>query len=187
MAEKVRKGKKKWIRVLGPTDLKDNILGESYVYDANTLLGKTLTLNLGNLTGAPRRQNTNLKFKISEIKGSDAHAVLIGYVMVMAHVKRMVRTGKEKIDDSFVINCKDKGKLKIKPVLITKGKASNSVLTKLRLGVRDMVSDFALKNDYKTVFDNVMSGQLQRTLRNDLKKIYPLIACEIRKLEIMKS
>ena len=54
MAGKLRKGKKRWISIVGPREFRNNILGESYVIDPDMLIGKKVKLNLSNpLTGEP--------------------------------------------------------------------------------------------------------------------------------------
>ena len=187
VVSKTTKGKKKWISIVGPATLKNNFLGESYVYDPQILIGRKLKLNLSQVLGDMRKQNVNLGFKIKELKGNEAYAEIIYYEIVPAYVKRMVRTGKEKIDDSFVIETKNKIKLKIKPVIITKNKASRLILTKLRMITREKINQFSNKEDIDVIFDKVISGQLQKELDKNLRKIYPLNNFEIRRLEILNK
>jgi len=186
MRAKVRKEKKKWIRVVGPSFLHGQLLGESYASHASDLIGRRLDLNISYLTGDIKRQNVILGFRIIEAKGSDAYADIISYSMVNAYVKRIVRAGKDKIDDSFTVETKDKFFLRIKPVMLVKSKTKNSTLTTLRALARENFSKLAHTHDLKMILDGVISGKIQRDLKQLLNKIYPLNVFEIRKLDIVR-
>jgi len=62
MAKPGRKGKKKWVKIVAPQEFNNKELGESYVYDEKSLIGKKLQVNLMNVIGNPRKQNANLIF-----------------------------------------------------------------------------------------------------------------------------
>ena len=185
MAEKSKKGKKRWIKIVGPGEFKNIVLGESYVIDPNILLGKKLKLSLGSLTGALKRQYALIGFKVKEIKGAEAHAEVVSYEMVLAHTKRLVRAGRDKIDDSFVVESKDKVKARIKPIGLTKNKAKNSILTRIRNLGREKIKEMFLKEDFNKALDEIISGRLQRSLKQELGKTYPLGVYDIRKLEVL--
>ena len=102
MAKKiVRKGKKGWVKIVGPKYFRSVEIGESYVYSSNDLIGKKLKINLSVLSGDMRKQHVNIGFKVVEASGSQAVADIYSYEIVGAHVRRMVRTLKDKVDDSF--------------------------------------------------------------------------------------
>ena len=185
MAEKIKKGKKQWVEIVGSSDFKNQYLGESYVSDINQLLGKTVIVNASRLLDDMKKQQATVTFKVNEIKGDQALAIVVAYEMLSAHVRRLVRTNKDKIEDSFVIESKDKTKLRIKPITLTRNKTNNSVLTKIRMKTREYFINIAAKNDFKTILVEVMRGEVQKSLRNDLKKIYPLSILEIRKIEVL--
>ena len=144
-------------------------------------------MNLSNLIGDARKQNINIQFKIKEVKGSEAYAETVSYLMVAAHVKRMVRAGREKLDDSFTIETKDKEKLKIKPVIITKNKAKNSILTKIRMGVRDHFLKMGKIKNFQEILKEVIDNNAQREIKSRLSKTYPLSIIEIRELSLVNN
>lgn len=185
MVISIKKGKKRWIKVIGPVEFNNILLGESYVIDPNNLLGKKIQLNLSNLIGDMKRQNIVVGFKIKEIKGNDAYAELISYGMLQTHIRRLVRTGQDKIEDSFVVETKDNIKIRIKTIILTKNKTKNSVLTKIMMYGRDAIKTSFSNNSFKQELGNIILLQLQRKLKQEMNKIYPLSVFEIKKLEIM--
>ena len=185
MADKIRKGKKSWVRIVGPTSFKNNFLGESYVYDGKELIGRKIRINLSRLNGDMRVQNIFIVFKIKESKGPEVYADIVSYEVSQSHIKRIVRTNRDKIDDSFIVESKDKVKLRVKPVIMTVNKAKNSILTALRSNTRENLKGFFSQSDLKSALDDIMLGKLQKAVKQNLKKIYPVSALEIRKLEVL--
>lgn len=185
MVEILKKGKKRWIGIIGPPEFKGLVLGESYVIDPQTLVGKKLSLNLSNLIGDMRKQNIVVGFKIKEIKGAEAHADIVSYEMLQSHVKRLIRSEQDKIDDSFEVESKDKIKLLVKPIIITTNKTKNSVLTKIRMRTREKIKEAFLQNEFKPMLKEIMGGYFQKSIKQELRKIYPLSIFEIRKVEIV--
>ena len=111
MVEKSKKGKERWIRIMGSKEFNNAFLGESYTVDPETLIGKKVQVNLGSLLNDMKRQNSLVTFKIKETKGNEVYADFVSYEMVKAHTKRLVRAGQNKIDDSFIVEGKDKLKI----------------------------------------------------------------------------
>jgi len=185
MVEKIRKGKQRWIKIVGSLEFKDSPLGESYVIDPERLIGKKIQLGLNNLTGDMRKQSILVGFCIRTINGAEARADVVSYEMLQAHVKRLVRAGQDKIDDSFLVESQDHVKLKIKPVIVTRSKTKNSNLTRLRMEGREKIKHLFMKEPFEKVFGAIISGQLQRSLRQEMSKIHPLSVFEIRKIEIL--
>ena len=187
MAKKiVRKGKKGWVKIVGPKYFRSVEIGESYVYSSNDLIGKKLKINLSVLSGDMRKQHVNIGFKVVEASGSQAVADIYSYEIVGAHVRRMVRTLKDKVDDSFFAESKDKIKLRIKPVVITRAKVNHSVFTAIRKKIREDFIKNCMENDFNDIVNSVINGEYQGGIRKELNKVYPVSAFEIRKLEVVK-
>ena len=185
MVEKTKKGKKRWIKIYAPAEFKNTFLGESYVIDPERLIGKTIQLSLSNIIGDMKKQNTLVTFKIKEIKGAEAHTSLISYEIIKSHIKRLVRTGQEKIEDSFILKSKDQMSLRIKPLMITRNKAKNSILTRIRMATKDRLTALFSENEFQQATNELISGKFQYALRHDLNKIYPVVVLEIRKIELI--
>ena len=184
MAKSQKKGKKVWIKIMAPAEFNGIELGESYVYEPESLIGKKLDVNLSILIGDIKKQNTSVGFKIKEVKDRRVFAKIVSVEVQPTHVKRMVRTLKERIDDSFEVTSNDKAHIRIKPLLLTRAKVSNSVLTMMRKKIREKIKKLAAEHTASEMVMEIISGQLQRGLRTELSKIYPLTSCEIRKLEL---
>jgi len=118
--------KKKWVKIAAPKIFNSQIIGETYVYEAREGIGKPLTANLMNLTRNPKRQGTNVMFVVSGQQEDRLVTELVGMKMMPSVVRRMVRRGKNRIDDSFICMTSDRKKIRVKPFAVTRTKAKGS-------------------------------------------------------------
>lgn len=184
MAKAVRK--KKWYRILATPDFKNFGLGETYCDDPSKAIGRKVKIILANLIGDMRKQNVNIIFRIKELKGDQLNTEVYGYEILGAHVKRFVRKGRNKVDDSFVLECRDKLKARIKPVVLTKRKTTNKVLTEIRKRLKDYMKDYCAKNDFYRVIGGMINLRVQLDLKKSLNKVYPIANVEFRKVVRVK-
>lgn len=190
MAKKVKTKKtniikKGWVKVFAPKLFKEQEIGESYVADPNNLIGRKLTINLMTLTKDPKKQGINVVFEIVSKKASGMATEFVGHIMVTSSVKRMIRRGKNKVDDSFTAVSKDNIKVRVKPLFQTKNHTPKSLQSNIRLSGRKMIVDFLKENNYEDFCKALFNNSLRKTLFDSLKKIYPLQTCEIREVKAL--
>ncbi len=185
MPTEKQRARKKWIPIFASGEFDKIKLGESYVHSAKDLLHKQLTLNLMTLTNDPKKQSVNVVFCVNHIEGDCGVADLIGYRMNMAHVRRVVRKGVGRLDDSFTLQSKDNMTFVVKPLLIARYKMKGSVATAIRKKTREHLHHVfqSLKRD--GIFLSAISNKLQMDLKSELRKIYPLALSEIRVLNVV--
>ena len=184
MAEKDLKVKKKrWLSIFSSKDFNNFRIGESYVEYPEQLQNKHLTLNLAFLLNDPKKQNYTLTFKVTEVRGETGVADPVQYGMVQSSVKRLIRKGVGKIEDSFIATSKDQSKFVIKPVLITRHQMHASVRTALRKKTRAFVTEMMQTMDMKDVFQHIIANKLQMDLKSQLRPICPVSIAEIRVLK----
>ena len=111
--------KKNWVALLAPKLLDERVVGEAYVNDAKTLMGKQLKINLMTITNDIKKQNINVTLKVSKVNPDSAFTELIAYEIVPSSIRRLVRRGRVRID--YVLSSKTKnGKnIRIKLFIIT--------------------------------------------------------------------
>ena len=184
MAEtQILKKKKKWFGIYAGSEFNNVEIGETPANENTNVIGRTLELNLANLTQDPKSQNIKVKFKIKEIKDNKINAELISYEMLSTYIKRVIRPAKEKLDYSYEYSTKDNIKVALKILVLTKAKTKHSILTSIRLRSTEFLKEYFKKTDYKTLIVDLASNNLQKELKNNLKKVYPLSICEVRMME----
>src|SRR3989344_7629474 len=120
------KKKKKWLGIFAGPEFNNAEVGETLANEGAKIIGRTLEVNLANITQDPKSQNIKVKFRIKEVKGNEAHSEFISYKMLSTYVKRVIRPAKEKMDDSFQYMTKDNIKVVIKTLILTKAKTKHS-------------------------------------------------------------
>lgn len=182
-----RKAKKIWCQVVAPKLFGNQVLGKSYVYEAEQLIGKPLKANLMNLTGDIKSQNINIGFRVLGVKNGQGMADIWSYTIIPAHVKRMVRRKRDKIEDSFILETKDDIKIRVKPLLLTLNKSSAAVRSDIRKTVKDSLARTFKSLTLEEVVRLILMRKIQNTLKKELNKVAPMKSCDIRILERLSN
>ncbi|HTZ41600.1 MAG TPA: hypothetical protein VMC07_00105 [Candidatus Omnitrophota bacterium] len=151
-------------------------------YEPEEIEGKTIKYDLTRLL---KGKNVLLYLKVRK-NGKEFTAHPAKIEIIHSSLTRIVRKGTDYVEDSFVAECKN-GTLRIKPFLITRRKVHKSVRKALRNKAREELTNYVKEKDSDAIFEDLMRNQIQKNLSLSLKKIYPLSACEIRILEVVKS
>lgn len=176
----LKKKKKKWITLLATKDFGSMELGETFVDENEKVVGKVVCANMMNLTRDMKRQNVQLYFIVKDIANNEAHTELYSYEIVPAFLRRVTKKAKERVDHSFELTSQDNVKFRVKPVMMTKGVAHHSIATLLRKASENHLSALAKKSTFADLMKSVIAGNLQKDLKNELKKIYPLNSAMIK-------
>ena len=186
--KKTTKARKKiWFQIVAPKFFKEDVLGETTAYEQKDLIGKILKINLMALSNDIKKQNINITFKITSVQGNNALTEIIGYEIIPASVRRFAGKSKKRIDMSFVCEIQNKINVRIKPILLIKITTKGSVTSILRSETVKFLGSNVKKMTYEELINSIITRKLQSSLRDALKKIYPVRVCEIRKLSIEKK
>ncbi|MCF7872538.1 hypothetical protein K9L97_05905 [Candidatus Woesearchaeota archaeon] len=180
----VKKGKKLWYPIYAPKIMNNEYLGETYSYDKEKIEGKTLKLNLSTLTGNIKKQNIDVKFKVTAFAENKATTTITGVELTNSYIKRLVRRGRDKIDDSFSTMTKDKKIVRIKPLITTMNRTGNSVNSKIRLEARKLIGHYIKGKTYEEFFSDTLGFRFQKEIKETLSKIYPVKTFEIRRTHL---
>src|SRR3989338_1252856 len=177
------KGKKKWYEILATNHFNNQPIGETVANDDKSLIGRIIEANLGSLTRDAKLQNIKIKFKINEVKDGKAYTEIKGCELVNNYIKRITRSGRSKIDDSFLFITKDDVKIRIKPMILTKFKSQRSALKGIKDFARKEFSEYIKKETYDKIVTDLVNKSFQRELSGKLNKIYPISLFEIRVMQ----
>ena len=168
------KSKKKWFTVIAPKEFSKIEIGEIYAYNIEDTLNKILKLNLMTLTKDPKKQNIRVSVKITETKGNQASTTFCSYELQPAYIKKLKKKAKSKIDDSFIVTSKDGIKIRIKPLLFTRAKTNNSLLTAIRNNTRETLKNKFAEMSCSAIVESLLNFSLQKDLKIINNKIYPI-------------
>jgi small subunit ribosomal protein S3Ae len=183
----VKTKKKKWYLIVTPKFMGEKPIGETFLDVMDSAVGRSITVNLMQLSGDVKRQSANIQFEISGIKDNKLTTKIIGYSFSPSSIKRLVRRRITRVDDSILVRSKDKKLVRIKPLLLTRGKVSRAVEQNMRAKLRQELIKSVSNTEFETLFNLILKYQLQRELRDRLSKVYPIKNLEIRVLKEEKS
>lgn len=150
--------------------------------DIQSLNNRTILLDL---TPELKGKMVEAKFKVKIVDNKPVgDIVYLG--LVQNYARRLVKKKTSPVEDSFVTISKDGFKLRIKPLLVTRKKVKRNIRKKLREKARELITEFVRKNEKNTIFLSIIDYVLQREIMPKLKKIYPLLICEIRRISVEK-
>jgi len=184
---RVNTAKKTWYRVVGPKAFGQMELGETYLAAPEVAMGRTVKINLKDLTGNVKDQNAYVAFTIEAVEGTTLVTAVSGYELTATSVKRMVRKNTNRLDDYFVFKTKDGKNVVIKTLLITQSKAQRSVQKQLRQKMKAMLAEEVNKNTFEVIVSNLVTRKTQMTMKKALYKIYPVNEAAVRILMFAKN
>ncbi|MEM3154824.1 MAG: hypothetical protein QW165_04660 [Candidatus Woesearchaeota archaeon] len=179
--------KKKWVPIRAPKLFNEQVIGESFVGEAQELVGRSVTVSLMTLTNDPQKQVINVSFRITGAKDNVAQTELVGYQVLPSAAKKLMRRQRSKIDDSFIVETADKKFIRIKPLIVTRGRTTHSVIAAMRKLERAYIAKTISKMDFESFVRDVVQKKLQHGLNQLLRRLYPVGACEIRMMELLPA
>ena len=180
--EDIKKKKKKWYPILASQEFRQVEIGETPSLSPDSLINRTLEVNLMQLTNDIKKQNSIIVFKIIEIKDDRALTEISKYYLSPSALKRLAFRDKIKIEDSFTAKTKDNIQFRIKPILITKAKTNRTILALLRKKTQEIVKKEASSKTFSEVISSILDYKLPLLIKTTLKKIYPLSTIQIKAL-----
>ena len=182
--KKIKVIKKKWFKIITPKIFNNVPIGETYVSSVDKVIGKTIKINLKELTRDHKQQKQNIKFEVTEVRSDIGQTKVVYYEIMPSAVKRMIRRGKSRVDISILCTSKENEAVRIKPLIITNYNATKNVQSNLRNAAENIIINYVADTNFDKVFSDVINFRLQRILREQLKKKFPVKICDIRVLKL---
>lgn len=181
MARKLKN--KVWITIHAPEVFNNVVVGETVTRELNNVIGRTVWVNLGNLLGDVSKGKIKLLFKITDAKGNEAYTQIYKYELLAPFLARIIRRKTTKIDviDDYVT--KDNKKVRVKMVIVTDGRAKGDRPKQIRAIAKEKIKEFTLATSLDNLFLSAISGELQKIVNKEVKKVMPISAVEVWKIE----
>jgi len=145
------------------------------------LVGRTIKIDL---TRALKGKNIDASVIIRK-EGDKFFGEFFYIRLLPSFIRRMIRKSVSYIEDSFTAQSKD-GNIIIKPYLLARKRVYRSVRKALRDRAKEVIIEYIKNRTNDDVFFSILSGNLQKEIAVDLKKIYPLALSEIRVAKLKK-
>ncbi|MBT6995045.1 hypothetical protein HN865_00395 [Candidatus Woesearchaeota archaeon] len=181
-----KKKKKKWFSIFAPRNFGGAELGESHVVTPQNLIGKVIRVNLSKISKI-RSQNIRIKFEVTEVKDEKGFTEPISYELLSTQINRIARKNKSKLDASLELETKDNQKIRIKPIIITRGIIKGGTYTTLKTEAISILEKEIKKLTFDSLLDSIIRYDLQKSLKAKLKIVTPINTIEIKQLNKIKA
>jgi ribosomal protein S3AE len=176
--------KKRWFKVVSPKLFNERAVGEIPSTEVKLIVGRTINANLATLTDDMKKQNVEVSLLIDNAEGDKAKTKMIGLVLLPTSIKRLVRKGKTRIDQTVRAITSDDQIVTFKLIFITITIVKGGVFSGLQAETKKFLIKKTAGLSYDALCEQIVSENLQSELRAKLAKIYPLRICEIREFKL---
>jgi len=184
-AAKVVVKKKRWVPVIAPKLFNEKQIGEMHVEEPKNAVGRKLSVSMTTITGEPQKQNILVTFLISNFAGEKLMTDIVGYKLNTAATKRLMRRNRSKITDSIAYKTVDDKQIRIKPLVVTRGRAQGGTRSALRKQMKDYLAKNISKMSFEQLMREIINKKFQRALSDSLRKTYPVAGSEIKSIELI--
>lgn len=175
--------KKKWFPLYAPALFGGQLIGETHVESSEQVKGKFINTNLSTITNDMKKQNTAVKLRVSKIVEGKGQTEIIGMSLVQSFVKRLVRRGRSKVDDSFTAKTKDGQLVRVKPLVLTNTTCVASTASQLRLETRRLLKEKVASTGFVNSVQDILTFKMQKSIKDALQKIHPIRSVDVRVFE----
>lgn len=173
--------KKEWYEILAPEEFGSTVIGETYAGPTpEAAIGRKAFVSAAAITRQAAKQGYLLIFKIYKAENKKLLSKVFEYKMLFSALKKLIKKGRSKIDLSFIVHTKDNKKIRVKPIIQTKFRTSRAIRAEIQANCIDIIKNLASKLESQKLFYNCAFGLLQKEVKGQLNKIFPIALFEFR-------
>ena len=177
---------KNWYNIMAPEMFNRQKVAETLTDEPEKLMGRVAEVTVQDINGDFSKMHIKLRFKVNDVRGTEAHTYFIGHDMSSDYVRRMTRRRKSKIDMVVDAKTRDEYVIRLKPLAISGNRVRASQQSEIRHIMTNVLTEFCTTRPLDEIVKAIISGQLAKNTATACKPIHPLQRVEIHKSEILK-
>ncbi len=179
--------KKQWYNLIAPNEFDKKLLGETVAEKPKNIVGRVITIDLGQLTGQRQKRHISVLFKVEKVEGNNASCQVVGHKISQGFLNRLVRRRMSKIETVQTVECADKRRLKVKSIALTVKKLGRKQRTIIRKKMSEGIEKAGQKKSFPQFSQEIVFGVIASKLFKQLIKIAPLKRVEIIKSRVLEG
>ena len=177
---------KSWYEVVAPTYIIEKSLGETPASDPELLYGRVIEMaKLGVSKDLYYDINLKISFKITKVEGNVCKTEFVGHEIAKEQIRSQIRRNRSKIEAILNVTTKDKGRLRISSIIITPIRCGTSAKKIVRTKIETIIKEAAKEQEFKEFVQNMVNGTLSAAIKEEVKKIYPVVMVDVRKSKVL--
>lgn len=186
MAQKSKLKGKKWFTLEAPTMFDNQEIGEAIATTPEALKGRKVEVGATDLIQSSNKYYFKINFKVDKVEDSTGKCKFVGHTCSRDFITRMVRKRSKRVDNRVKVETEDGAEIIVKTVCATIKSVGSSTQTGIRKEIsntlKERISEMSLGNFVNSLF----SDKLQKELKRNVDKVYPLREIELRKTEVVE-
>lgn len=178
--------KKSWYSVLAPEFLGGEAVAETLAAKPQDLIGRALIVPLNEITENIKHHQIEMHLKIYDVVGDKAKTQYNGQELARDAITRLIRRWSSRIDIVQGFTTSDGKKLRLKSIVISARRINTSLQSSIRKEVIAITQNWTKGKTLEGVVLNIITGKYQHEIGGKIRKIYPIRAVEIRKINLLK-
>jgi len=177
--------KKTWYEIVAPKMFDEAVIGHTLASDPKQLKNRKIKISLADINRSYSKFYMKMHFQIHDVKGTKALSKFTGHNCTTERMYRMVQRRTRRVDAVQKCTTKDDVKIRIKSILILVKRTSTSTKDSVRTKMKDVVENYVKQKSLEELMKDIINDELQKKIRSECKKIYPVGAVEIRSSEVL--
>lgn len=190
MSPKSKKSKKmkgkQWFKLEAPEMFDKQDLGETVAKNADEIIGRRVEVGANAMTQGSSKYYYTLFLKVNDVQDGVGKCEYVGHKCSRDFITRMIRRRSKRVDDRTVVETKDGKKLVIKSVCATIKSVGHSKQTGIREKISSILKEDVSEMTLEEFLESILSSELQKKLKQECDKIYPLKEVEFKKTELVE-
>ncbi|MBN2127716.1 MAG: 30S ribosomal protein S3ae [Candidatus Diapherotrites archaeon] len=179
--------KKQWYEIFAPQEFKRVSLGDTVATKPEQLEGRKLKVSMRKITNQIKKAFTEIRFKITEVKGNKAYTESTGHEVPESFLKKFIRRRSSKIQAVTDVSTKDRQKIRLKVMILTRKKATSDQRTAIHKIMLEEIRDYCSKRNSGEIISDLILGDLDLQITKKANKITPVKKTEIVKSKLFES
>jgi len=173
---------KSWYTILAPEEFGDKEVGETPAAGSEEVVGRRVEVTARDIATGQRLNQVKLVLEVESVAGDKARTKLAGYEISRSYLRSLIRRRRRRID--LVKDVEVGGRaLRVKMVVMAlKGCHANHGKD-IRKALGEMLEAAAEDAELGSFIQSLLDRELQEAMRDKVKKVFPVAAVEVRKID----
>ncbi|HIA90220.1 MAG TPA: 30S ribosomal protein S3ae [Candidatus Poseidoniales archaeon] len=162
-------------------------IGETLGEADENILGRIYEMTQQEFDGDFTKMHVKLRFRVTDVVGSDALTQFIGHQHQNDYTRRQIRRYRGKVDGVYDAVTTDGYLIRLKTLVITDRRIQTSIKQVIRAISKDIILGFAAKSTFAKLQKGMLGSELEEALKEALKPISRVRSAVVRKSQLMQE